>query len=81
MRRFLRYALLFILVFAAFVFLLNTDLLAPESQARPLIIAHRGLGQPASTARSGPIAATGSDRWSRLRLDVELEAALAAVRA
>jgi glycerophosphoryl diester phosphodiesterase len=44
-RRFLRYAILFLLVFAAAVFLLNTNLLAPESDARPLIIAHRGLGQ------------------------------------
>lgn len=44
-KRFLRYALLFILVFAAAVFLLNTNLFAPESDARPLIIAHRGLGQ------------------------------------
>lgn len=45
MRRFLRYALLFILAFGAAVFLLNTNLFAPESEARPLIIAHRGLGQ------------------------------------
>ncbi len=45
MRRFLRYALLFILVFAVAVFLLNTNLLAPESDERPLVIAHRGLGQ------------------------------------
>jgi glycerophosphoryl diester phosphodiesterase len=44
-RRFLRYALLFILVFAAAVFLLNTNLLAPDSDAKPLVIAHRGLGQ------------------------------------
>jgi hypothetical protein len=44
-RRFLRYALLFLLVFAAAVFLLNTNLLAPESDAKPLVIAHRGLGQ------------------------------------
>lgn len=45
MRRFLRYALLFILVFAIAVFLLNTNLLAPKGDARPLVIAHRGLGQ------------------------------------
>jgi glycerophosphoryl diester phosphodiesterase len=44
-RRFLRYALLFLLVFATAVFLLNTNLLAPESDAKPLVIAHRGLGQ------------------------------------
>jgi glycerophosphoryl diester phosphodiesterase len=44
-RRFLRYALLFLVVFALAVFFLNTNFLAPESDAKPLVIAHRGLGQ------------------------------------
>ncbi len=45
MRRFLRYAAIAILVLGAAIFLNNTNLLAPESEARPLVIAHRGLGQ------------------------------------
>src|SRR5690349_15510715 len=44
-KRFLRYALLALGLFAALAFLLNTDLLAPEPEGRPLLIAHRGLGQ------------------------------------
>ena len=43
--RFLAAASIFVLVFAAVVFLLNTSLLAPAPQAKPLVIAHRGLGQ------------------------------------
>ena len=48
MHRFLRFiaaAAIFVLVFAAALFLLNTNLLAPEPEAKPLVIAHRGLGQ------------------------------------
>jgi glycerophosphoryl diester phosphodiesterase len=48
MRRFLRLlaaVAIFVLVFAAVLFLLNTNLLAPEPEAKPLVIAHRGLGQ------------------------------------
>jgi glycerophosphoryl diester phosphodiesterase len=48
MRRFLRilaYAGIFVLVFAAVLFLLNTSALAPKPDGRPLVIAHRGLGQ------------------------------------
>ena len=48
MRRFLRllaYAGIFLLVFAAVLFLLNTSALAPKPGGKPLIIAHRGLGQ------------------------------------
>lgn len=45
MRRFLRYAAVAILVIGAAIFLHNTNLLAPDSEARPLVIAHRGLGQ------------------------------------
>lgn len=45
MRRFFRYAALAVLAFALAVFLLNTNLLAPKSEALPLVIAHRGLGQ------------------------------------
>lgn len=43
--RVLRALALFLLVFAAIVFLLNTNILAPEPQAKPQVIAHRGLGQ------------------------------------
>lgn len=48
MRRFLRllaYAGIFLLVFAAVLFLLNTSALAPKPEGKPLVIAHRGLGQ------------------------------------
>ena len=48
MRRFLRllaYAGIFLLVFGAVLFLLNTSALAPKPGGKPLIIAHRGLGQ------------------------------------
>jgi glycerophosphoryl diester phosphodiesterase len=48
MRRFLRflaYAGVFVLVFAAVLFLLNTSALAPKPGGKPLVIAHRGLGQ------------------------------------
>ena len=48
MRRLLRFArllALFALALATAVFMLNTNLLAPQPLARPLIIAHRGLGQ------------------------------------
>ena len=44
MRRILGYALLFLTVFAVGVFLLNTDLRAPESEAKPLVIASDLLG-------------------------------------
>jgi glycerophosphoryl diester phosphodiesterase len=44
-KQFLRYALLAIGLFAAVSFLINTDLLAPTADSRPLLIAHRGLGQ------------------------------------
>ena len=43
--RFLRIAGLVVLAAAIVVFALNTSLLAPAPSARPLIIAHRGLGQ------------------------------------
>ncbi len=48
MRRLLRFArlfALFALALAIVAFVLNTNLLAPHPSARPLIIAHRGLGQ------------------------------------
>ncbi len=45
MRRFLRYAAIAIVILGAAIFLNNTNLLAPASEARPLVIAHRGLGQ------------------------------------
>jgi glycerophosphoryl diester phosphodiesterase len=48
MRRFLRiltYAGIFVLVFSAVLFLLNTSALAPKPSGKPLVIAHRGLGQ------------------------------------
>jgi glycerophosphoryl diester phosphodiesterase len=49
MRRiFLRYVLPALVIFAGGVFLLNTNLLAPTPTARPLLLAHRGLGQPFS---------------------------------
>lgn len=47
-RRFFRilgYVAIFILAFAAVLFLLNTSVLAPEPAGKPLVIAHRGLGQ------------------------------------
>ncbi len=48
MRRPLRFARLLVLAALALaitVFLLNTSLLAPHPSARPLVVAHRGLGQ------------------------------------
>lgn len=48
MRHFLRilaYFAVFVVVFAAVLFLLNTSVLAPAPEAKPLVIAHRGLGQ------------------------------------
>lgn len=45
LRFMVRYVLPVLLVFAAVVFLLNTNMLAPEARERPLLIAHRGLGQ------------------------------------
>lgn len=44
MTRLLGQALLFLVVFGVAVFLLNTDLRAPESEAKPLIIAHDDVG-------------------------------------
>lgn len=43
--RFLRAAGLLVLAAALAVFALNTNLLAPAPTAKPLVIAHRGLGQ------------------------------------
>src|SRR5690606_3335319 len=48
MRRFIRiltYIAAFIVVFAAVLFLLNTNAFAPAPTEKPLVIAHRGLGQ------------------------------------
>lgn len=45
MRKLLRYAVPAILLVGGAVFLANTSRLAPEAEARPLLIAHRGLGQ------------------------------------
>lgn len=48
MRRFFRvlgYVAAFIVVFAAALFLLNTNAFAPAPTEKPLVIAHRGLGQ------------------------------------
>lgn len=56
MKRAFGYALLFIAVFALVVFVLNTNLLTPESEAKPLVIAHRGLGQ--TFHREGPTGET-----------------------
>ncbi len=56
MKRVLGYVLLFVVVFALAVFVLNTNMLAPESGAKPLVIAHRGLGQ--TFHREGLIADT-----------------------
>lgn len=39
MKRALGYALLFIAVFSAGVFLVNLDLRGPESEAKPLVVA------------------------------------------
>src|ERR1700754_760792 len=44
-KRFLRYALAILGLFILATFLINTDLLAPPAESRPLLIAHRGLGQ------------------------------------
>ncbi|TKT76893.1 glycerophosphodiester phosphodiesterase family protein [Aquamicrobium sp. LC103] len=44
-RRIFKALALIVAAFVAVAFVVNTDLLAPESAARPLLIAHRGLGQ------------------------------------
>ena len=54
--RFVRLLALSSLALAIVVFVLNTNLLAPQPSAKPLIIAHRGLGQ--SFHREGITATT-----------------------
>lgn len=43
--RIIRAILIIVAVFVVTVFFLNTNLFAPEPEAAPLVIAHRGLGQ------------------------------------
>lgn len=45
MGRILRAIAIVLAVFGVTVFVLNTNMLAPEPEAAPLVIAHRGLGQ------------------------------------
>jgi len=45
MRKVLRYALLLLVVLAAAVWLNNTSIFSPPSQARPTLLAHRGVAQ------------------------------------
>lgn len=43
--RLLKWLLIAIAAFAAAAFLLNTNMIGPDSDKRPLLVAHRGLGQ------------------------------------
>ncbi len=45
MRRILRYALMAIVAFSAFIFLNNTNLFASRPDGEPIVLAHRGIAQ------------------------------------